>query len=318
MFRFAQHDNAPPVEILGHLGYYPRSSFVETMLPTPILNLLHSAFPGQTIGDFAATSGGFSNLTAIATIGGERCAIKAATAPLRRADVRREAQVLRLLREHALPAPALIALVEDQAWTIAIMRYVAGEHGLGVLSRAPEQLGALYHALGRLLAQLHPLPPLGAPPLAQRMDQALAALPALDLEPALVAVLRAALGHPIWRSQPCGLAHGDAGLHNLLWEGRIAALLDWEWSGCGAPLLDLAWLAWTIHWRDLPPTLWEAFLAGYGDGPALANGAAPEDLRALALGQIASILVRAHGQQGAWDEWQRRLRWTLELELPTL
>lgn len=289
------------------------------MLPTPILNLLHSAFPGQSIGDLAATSGGFSNLTASATIGQERCVLKAATQPLKRADVRREAQVLRRLRPHELPTPALLALVEDDDWTVAVTRYVAGEHGLGVLSHAPEQLGPLYHALGRLLAQLHRLPQLDdIPSLAQRIDYALAALPALDLDPALADVLRDALEHPVWHAQPAGLAHGDAGLHNLLWDGRIAALLDWEWSGWGAPLLDLAWLAWTIRWRDLPLAHWHAALAGYGDGPALANGAAPAELRALALGQIASILVRAHGQPGAWGEWLRRLRWTLAQEFPML
>jgi aminoglycoside phosphotransferase (APT) family kinase protein len=288
------------------------------MLPTHILNLLRAAFPGQSIGDLAATSGGFSNLTAIAMIGGERGVVKAATAPLKRADVRREAQVLRLLRDQALPTPALLALAEDDTWTIAVTRYVAGEHGLALLSRAPDQLDALYHALGELLAQVHRLPLAGAPPLAERLDHALASLPSLEIEPDLLAALRAALEHPIWRSQPPGLAHGDAGLHNLLWDGRITALLDWEWSGWGAPLLDLAWLAWTIRWRNLPASLWQRALVGYGDGPALANGAAPEELRALALGQIASILARAQGQPSAWDEWQRRLRWTLELEFPTL
>jgi aminoglycoside phosphotransferase (APT) family kinase protein len=298
--------------------FFRPSSFVEMMLPAHTLNLLHSAFPGQMIGDFAATSGGFSNLTALATIGGERCAIKAATAPLRRADVRREAQVLRLLGERGLAVPMVLALVEGEAWTIAVTRYVAGEHGLAVLSRAPEQLDALYHALGQLLAQLHRLPLLGVPPLAERMEYALVALPALDLETDLSTALQDALEHPIWRSHPAGLAHGDAGLHNLLWNGRIAALLDWEWSGWGAPLLDLGWLAWTIRWRDLPLTLWEAFLAGYGDGPALANSVRTEDLRALALGQIASILVRSHGQPGAWDEWLRRLRWTIDIDLPAI
>ncbi|HEU5102891.1 MAG TPA: phosphotransferase [Roseiflexaceae bacterium] len=288
------------------------------MLPTPILNLLRSAFPGQPIGDVAATSGGFSNLTLAAAIGEERCVIKAATAPLKRADVRREAQALRLLHGRDLPAPALLALVEDDAWTIAVTRYVAGEHGLEVLSRAPEQLDALYHALGRLLAQVHGLPMTDMPPLAERIDHALAALPALDLDPELLAVLRAALEHPIWHSQPAVLVHSDAGLHNLLWDGQIAALLDWEWSGWGAPLIDLAWLAWTIRWRGLSPSRWCVFLSGYGAGPALAKRASPEDLRALALGQIASILARVQGQPGAWDEWQRRLHWTLPLEFPAL
>ncbi|MEP7188722.1 MAG: phosphotransferase, partial [Roseiflexaceae bacterium] len=115
----------------------------------------------------------------------------------------------------------------------------------------------------------------------------------------------------IWVAPPHALAHGDAGLHNLLWHGRITALLDWEWAGWGTPLLDLAWLYWTIQWRKLPPALWHSLLVGYGTGPALVNGATPDEMRALTLGQIASILVRAHGQPSAWEEWQRRLHWTI-------
>jgi aminoglycoside phosphotransferase (APT) family kinase protein len=291
------------------------------MLPAEVLNLLQAAFPGQPIGDCSPTSGGFSNLTAIVTIGGERCVVKAAAAPLKRDDVRREAGVLRLLQYSDLPIPMLLATVEDPAWTIVVTRFVAGEHGLAVLERAPEQVGPLYHALGQLLASIHRVSLAQAeraPLLAERADHALAILPALDLERDLAAALLAALQHPVWRTRPAGLAHGDAGLHNLLWDGRIAALLDWEWAGWGTPLLDLAWLYWTIQWRRLPPSIWHAFLAGYGASAGLAHGAAPDDLRALALGQIASILARVHGQPGAWAEWRRRLRWTLGLDFPGL
>jgi aminoglycoside phosphotransferase (APT) family kinase protein len=291
------------------------------MIPAPVINLLQSAFPGQPIGDFAATTGGFSNLTAIVTIGAQRCVIKAAATALKRADVRREATTLRLLQAIDLPFPSLLALVEDDRWTIAVTRWVAGEHGLAVLERAPEQLESLYRALGLLLAKVHRTPlatPALAPQLEDRMRHALARLPALELESDLSAALLEGLEHPIWRAQPHRLVHGDAGLHNLLWDGRITALLDWEWAGWGTPLLDLAWLYWTIQWRSLPSALWQSLLTGYGAGPALANGAAPGELRALALGQIASILARAHGQPGPWEEWQRRLRWTIELVFPTL
>jgi aminoglycoside phosphotransferase (APT) family kinase protein len=289
------------------------------MIPAQILNLLQAAFPNQAIGDVAATTGGFSNLTAIVTIGAERCAIKAAAAPLKRDDVRREAQMLGLLQASGLPIPTLLAIIEDDAWTIAVTRWIAGEHGLRVLERAPEELEPLYLALGQLLARVHRTPLAADEPLlADRARHALARIPTLELEHDLGAALLAALEHPIWHARPRGLAHGDTGLHNLLWDGRIAALLDWEWSGWGTPLLDLAWLYWTIQWRGLPPALWQAFLAGYGDGPALANGAPPEALRALALGQVASILTRAQSQPGAWEEWRRRLRWTIGLAFPAL
>ena len=150
------------------------------------------------------------------------------------------------------------------------------------------------------------------------MRHALERLPALELESDLRDGLREALEHPIWHAQPHGLAHGDAGLHNLLWDGRITALLDWEWAGWGTPLLDLAWLYWTIQWRRLPPALWHSFLAGYDAGPALARGAAPDEMRALVLGQIASILVRTNSQPTAWEEWLRRLGWTKGIAFPTI
>jgi aminoglycoside phosphotransferase (APT) family kinase protein len=284
------------------------------MLPVDVEHLLQSAFPGQPIGDFAATSGGFSNLTAIATIGARRCVIKAASAALKRADVRREAALLRLLAAADLPIPGLLALIEDAEWTVAVTGWLAGEHGLAVLARAPDQLESIYHALGRLLASIHRTPvPADAqvPQLEDRMRDALERLSSLPLERDLHDALLGALQHPIWRAQPRALAHGDSGLHTLLWEERITALLDWEWAGWGTPLLDLGWVFWTISWRSLPPALWQSLLAGYGAGPALAHPATPDDMRALALGQIASILARSHAQPAAWAEWQRRLRWTL-------
>ena len=282
------------------------------MLPSEVIHLLRAAFPGQPLGGAAPTSGGFSNLTAIISIGEQRCVIKAATAMLKRADVRREAALLRLLHTSDLPIPRLLALIEDETWTIGVTGWLAGEHGLAVLERAPAQLEAIYPALGQLLASIHRTAvPEIAPQLEARRRHTLEGLSALALENDLHAALQQALEHPIWHTQPHGLAHGDAGLHNLLWDGRITALLDWEWAGWGSPLLDLAWLYWTIRWRNLPPMLWHAFLAGYAAGPAVAIGATPDELRALALGQIASILVRVYGQTPAWDEWQRRLRWTI-------
>jgi aminoglycoside phosphotransferase (APT) family kinase protein len=291
-------------------------SIVKNMIPTPVINMLQTAFPGQPIGDFAATTGGFSNLTASVMIGAQRCVIKAATIALKRADVRREATLLRLLHASELPIPRLLALVEDDQWTVAVTSWLAGEHGLAVLERAPEQLEAIYRALGSLLATIHRTPlamPAHPPPLVDRARHAWERLPTLELNRDLGVALLEGFDHPIWRAQPYALAHGDAGLHNLLWDGRITALLDWEWAGWGTPLLDLAWLYWTIQWRRLPLALWQSLLMGYDTGPALVNGAAPDELRALALGQIASILVRVQGQPSAWEEWQRRLRWTLGL-----
>jgi aminoglycoside phosphotransferase (APT) family kinase protein len=281
------------------------------MLPQPALDLLTSAVGAP--GELAPAFGGFSHHSALATIGGRRCVVKAAEAAPKRADLRHEARVLALLRGSGLPAPALIALAEDAVWTVEVLGFVPGANGLHMLASAPAELERVYGALGRALAAVHNIPL--APPaqellLAERASRLHAALADLPLDAELRVALAAGLEHPAWRSPDVRLVHGDAGIHNLLWDGRITALLDWEWAGWGDPLIDLAWVWWTMRWRDVPSRLWPVFLAGYA-----APAAKPTTLRALALGQIAGILVRVHGQAGAWDEWLRRARWTLELDI---
>jgi len=286
------------------------------MLPQSVIELLNRAFPAVPIGAPTTTTGGFSHQTALLLIGEQRCVVKAADTPTKRADLRREAQMLALLQGHGLPTPALLTLVEESPWTVAVQCASAGAHGLQILL-APAEREPLYRALGGLLARVHRMP-LTQPPapdwrLAERFRRVLATLPTLALDPALRGELRTSLEHPAWQSAAC-LVHGDAGAHNLLWDGQISALFDWEWSGWGNPLLDLAWVYWTMRWRNVPDQLWPAFLAEYGHAPlGSGDGGA---LRALALGQIAGLLVRVQDQPEAWAEWLRRARWTMALPFP--
>src|SRR5262249_49495018 len=159
----------------------------------------------------------------------------------RRMALRREARILQVLCGSNLPAPTLIGLAEDDGWTVEAQRFVAGTHGLKLLAETPGDLEQIYDALGRLLAALHSAP-LVATDMELRCDQAstaMATLPDLALDASLRAELSTSLTHPAWSPvAPC-LTHGDAGLHNLLWDRRITALLDWEWAGWGQPLLDL-------------------------------------------------------------------------------
>jgi aminoglycoside phosphotransferase (APT) family kinase protein len=289
------------------------------VLPQPVLDLLAGACAGAPIADIAPTSGGFSHRSAAATIGGQRCIVKAAEAAPKRADLRREARILALLPGSGLPTPRLRALVEDHAWTVEVLGFVGGAQGLQLLSDRTMPLAQVYGALGRLLADVHSAP-LAVPDtellVAGRAAQALRQLPNLGLGAELHAALAESLEHPAWRPAAPALVHGDAGLHNLLWDGGIAALLDWEWAGWGNPLLDLAWVYWTMRWRSLPGQLWPAFLAGYRAGRPAADPHAPGALRALALGQIAGILARVQADTGAREEWVRRARWTLGLDFP--
>ena len=279
------------------------------LLPAPVHQLVSRALGGP-IADLAPTYGGFSNLTLFATVGGRRCVIKAATTPAKRADVRREAALLPLLAAQGLPSPPLLAFAEDADWSVAVTAALPGRNGLQLLADAPEALPAIYEALGAALALSHRAVLSASLPqmlLAERVAEALDALGSLGLPPALYNSLAA----PIWQAQG-GLVHGDVGLHNLLWDGQRLSLLDWEWASHGPPMLDMAWLRWTISWRGLPTSLWPRFVASY----AAAGGATaldPPIIGALMLGQIGLILVRVADQPAAYAEWLRRLDWTLAL-----
>jgi aminoglycoside phosphotransferase (APT) family kinase protein len=290
------------------------------LLDPRVLDLLATVFPGAPIGDLAPTTGGFSHQSAYVTIGGQRCVVKAASLSQRRSTLRREARALKLLSGSGLPVPTLLALAEDDDWTVEVQGFIAGAHGLRVLAEAPADLERVYRELGQLLAALHsaPLPDPGPGLSSDTASATRAALPGLPLDAGMRAALAASLDHPVWApAAPC-LVHGDAGLHNLLWDGRITALLDWEWGGWGQPLLDLAWVYWTMRWRSLPGQLWQTFLRAYGAGPALAAASSSGALRALAIGQVASILARSKDEPAAWAEWLRRVDWTLALDIPEI
>lgn len=284
-------------------------------LPQPLLDLLESAFAGQEVRVGGPTTGGFSNLSFFARVGGRRCVVKAAQREVKRADLRREAQVLGLLSGRGLRAAALVALVEDDAWTALVTTRRAGAPGMLLYAGPPADLAAPLEALGARLARLHALE-LAAPAdeallLAPRAAALAARLCDLPLPDLLRDALAAALAHAAWRPASPRLVHGDAGLHNVLWGREGLALLDWELAGWGDPRLDLAWAAWTLRFRGLPPACWDALLTGYGAERPAARGLDPASARALALGQVAALLARSAGRP-AWDEWLRRAGWTAE------
>jgi aminoglycoside phosphotransferase (APT) family kinase protein len=279
-------------------------------LPAPVALLLQTRWPGARIERVAETQGGFSNLTRSLDLDGRPLILKAASAPVKRRDLRREAAALALLRGSPLPAPAMLELLEGEGWTIELQERLPGQNALQHLAGPIETTLAIYAALGALLAQLHRLPPPAAPSdlLPDLARAAAAQLGALDLAGDLAAPIARALD---WASSParaCRLVHGDPGAHNLLWDAGLTALLDWEWSGLGDPITDVAWVCWTIRFRRLPPAVADAFLAAYG-GPPADEGAA----RQAVLAQIAQILLRVRDTPAPRDEWLRRLAWTLAL-----
>jgi aminoglycoside phosphotransferase (APT) family kinase protein len=280
----------------------------QMMIPPDVETLLYHAFPAAAPGPAAPTSGGFSHPSFYILIDGRCAVVKAARAPEKRADLRNEARAIAGLRGSGLPTPELLGLAEGDGLTLEAQRALPGASGVALFGGPAAALREAYIALGQLLAAVHRTSaPAGLPILAERAAAAVAALAGLCLPAALERELAAALAHPAWRAGPPRLVHGDAGLHNILWAGRITGLLDWEWAAAGGPLFDLAWLRWTMRWRGVDPALWEALLAAYGGAPPGLDAGA---LRALALGQIAMILGRVRHDPAASAEWLRRLRWT--------
>lgn len=287
-------------------------------LPPPLAALLSNTFPGATLTNVAPTVGGFSNLTLAVRLNGRPCVLKATSAPARRADLRREAAMLRMLQGHRLGAPSLLAHAEAGDWTLLVTARRPGLPGITLYARPLAQIVPAYHAFGRTLARLHRsvlAPPPGAAAsgmlIAARAVRLRAELTTLPLADELRVPLAHALVHPSWHPiAPC-LVHGDAGLHNIVWARPRLSLLDWELAGWADPRLDLAWVAWTIRFRGLPNELWSAFLAGYGLQREPGCSLDPATNAALALGQVATLLARAHGRPDAWSEWQRRAHWTI-------
>lgn len=286
-------------------------------IPAPLEAFLASAFPTAPVRGVRPTVGGFSNLSFFAQLGRRACVVKAAQHPIKREDLRREAEVLTLLRDYRFGTPIPLGFCEDDDWSMLVMSRRQGIPGMRLYSSPVEQLAAPLHALGTTLARLHtlamPVPTQNKTPLsllAERTAWLCHRLQALPLPDDLCAPLLEAAQSVAEQTTPRCLVHGDAGLHNILWHQGSLALLDWELASWGDARLDLAWVGWTLRFRGLPHTLWETLVDGYGEhGAVLRLDKASE--RALVLTQVASLLVRA-SERPAWDEWLRRARWSLE------
>ncbi|WP_265444742.1 phosphotransferase family protein [Flexivirga meconopsidis] len=67
------------------------------------------------------------------------------------------------------------------------------------------------------------------------------------------------------------ISHGDFGPNNVLLDAgrRVCAVLDWEFSGIGAPITDVAWCEWIVrmHHPDAVGAL-PAFFDAYGERPS--------------------------------------------------
>lgn len=246
-------------------------------------------------------------------------------------DMRREHRVVSALRG-VIPVPPALALVDDTesrevtGTDFFVMEYVPGQ----VLSDPAQNeawtgagLRRLGTELAEVLAELHAADPeavglgdFGRP--RGYLDRQMATwrrqydasrsrdLPGLD-----------ALQERLARSVPetarrSGIVHGDYRLDNLIVAGapeapHVAAVLDWEMSTLGDPLVDLGMLGMYWHIRELPggEAASGAVVPGAGypefaevvDAYAARAGTAVPDLswyRAFACYKLAVILEGIH------------------------
>ncbi|MFD1625216.1 phosphotransferase family protein [Azospirillum griseum] len=173
-----------------------------------------------------------------------------------------EFAVLRAACQAGVAAPEPLAVCLDAGLIgrpFYLMRRAEGVASGHVLVKADEPLRALARQLGRELGKLHRVRPGAA---------GLECLPPLTTDPArkAIATFRGWAGAEAGRDpvlayglrwlerniparQEVALCHGDFRTGNyLVQDGRLTAILDWEFAGWSDPMEDLAWFC-ARSWR---------------------------------------------------------------------
>ncbi len=191
--------------------------------------------------------------------------------------VEREAKVMSALGEIGFPVPHVYALCTDEsvigAW-FYVMDMVEGRifWDAAVPGVAPGERAAIFASMNEVLATLHRVDPdtVGLEDFGRRgnyVERQIARWSAQYFDDAeagrdadmdrLIEWLR----HNIPADDESGIVHGDYRIDNMIFhptEPRIVAVLDWELSTIGHPLVDFAGHAMMYH---MPPHI-VAGLAG--------------------------------------------------------
>ncbi|WP_431920380.1 phosphotransferase family protein [Amycolatopsis tucumanensis] len=249
--------------------------------------------PGGPVEDLAPIAGGTQNLMVSFRRGGRAYVLRSGPRHRRARSndvLRREMRVLAALSGTAVPHPELIAACpEETVLPGAVFYLMEPVDGFNATVELPEPHATrpdLRHEMG--LAMADALAALGAVDheragladfgrphgfLERQVPRWLAELdsyagydgyPGPDL-PGVEGVADWLAQHVPQRWSP-GILHGDYHLANVLFDRRgatVAAIVDWEMSTIGDPLLDLGWLLAT--WPGTRPMLGWTGLATAGD-----------------------------------------------------
>ncbi|CAN7446113.1 phosphotransferase [Trinickia sp. LjRoot230] len=183
--------------------------------------------------------------------------------------IEREYRVMHALVEHGVPVARMLALCEDEAVigrAFYVMEYVEGrvlwDPSLPGMSAA--QRGAIYDEMNRVIATLHKVD-IDAAGLADfgkagnylarqiarwsKQYQASETVPIAAMH-RLIEWLPLHIPAGGGSEAPLAIVHGDYRLDNLIFhpsEPRVLAVLDWELSTLGDPIVDFAYHVMTWH-----------------------------------------------------------------------
>ena len=241
----------------------------------PLAAYLRQHLPGFG-GELSAQqfSGGQSNPTYLLEAGGQRWVLRrkppGVLLPSAHA-VDREYRVMAALAHSAVPVPHVHLLCEDDSVigsAFYVMDHVEGRNFLdpSLPGMTPEQRGAIYEEMNRVIAALHGvdhhaagLAAYGRPGqyLKRQIErwtrQYRASQTGISEPIAAMESLIEWLPMHLPEADETTLVHGDFRIDNLIFhphEPRVLAVLDWELSTLGHPLADFAYHCMT--WRVTP------------------------------------------------------------------
>ncbi|MGY3340328.1 aminoglycoside phosphotransferase (APT) family kinase protein [Streptomyces filamentosus] len=231
----------------------------------------HGPLAWQRIGD------GQSNVTYLIERGGRSVVLRRGPRPpLPKSthDMVREARVQRILGEHGVPVPEILAVCEDESLLGVPFYLMSRLDGTVVTDTVPPHLSsaaqrrATSEAVVDSLVALHgldvsggELASLGRPEgYLRRQVERFRGLWEVNTTRSLPAVERIGdwLGRNLPASQAASVVHGDYRMGNLMFAprapARVLAILDWEMATLGDPLADLGYLTATYSEAGNPAT----------------------------------------------------------------
>lgn len=244
--------------------------------------------PGGDITEVELLAGGTQNILVRFVRGGERYVLRRPPGKLRpksNAALSREIRFLRALHDSPVPVPALIAACEDESVlpdgaVFYLMENVEGVNPIARLAPLHREDASVRHEIGvnaaRSLALLGEvdhiavgLGDIGNPAgfLERQVPRWLDLLDSYNRmenypESSLIGVQSVARW--LEENRPAaftpGIMHGDYHLSNILVDPQgadVRAIVDWEMTTVGDPLLDLGWLLATWpdpRWSGQPPS----------------------------------------------------------------